>query len=144
MISNSPESFADAVEAWHAACKQACLENGNCLDRYGAVVAALITWLADNPAAARLYFGGCDETGHPWLSAYVRSSANDLTRSIVELNAAHDQPENKTKIEFVIGALRHLVREELRRETFDHTRLAHRLTRFAPLLPGNRNCRNHW
>lgn len=134
MTANSPNLFADAVAAWHLACRQACLENENCRDRYDAVVGVLITWLAENPAAARLYFGGLDEAEDPWLPTYVRDATSHLTRLIVEMSVAHDDLRNRTKIEFVIGACRELVREELRRETVDHARLAHRLTRFTSLL----------
>ncbi|WP_406688255.1 hypothetical protein REH65_16690 [Saccharopolyspora sp. ID03-671] len=137
-ISRSPNSFTDAVEAWHQACRRACSENRNCLDRYDAAIDALITWLAENPAAARLYFGDCGQAEHPRLTAYTRAARAHLTRSIVEMNLPCGASEHATTIEFVVGAVRQLVREELRRETVDHARLAHRLTRFAPLFPTNR------
>ena len=139
--SNSANSFTEAVEAWHLACLRACLENQSCLDRYGAVVAALITWLAEHPAAARLYFGDCGQAEHPRLTAYSRAARGRLTRSLVELSASCGTPEDETKIEFVAGAVRQLVREELRGESVDHTRLAHRLTRFAPLFHAHRRGR---
>ncbi|RRO15139.1 hypothetical protein EIL87_17915 [Saccharopolyspora rhizosphaerae] len=138
LIPNSPNPFTEAVEAWHVACRKACSENENCLDRYRTAVGALITWLSENPAAARLYFGDCGEAEHPRLMAYSRAARSRLTSSILDLVLSCGEPGYETKVEFVVGAVRQLVREELRGGTVDHARLAHRLTHFAPFLSAHR------
>ncbi|GAA2359986.1 hypothetical protein GCM10009854_43650 [Saccharopolyspora halophila] len=133
-ISDSSTSFRSAIEEWYRACSRACSENRDCADRYAAVVEALITWLAENPAAARIYFGGGENCAHPELESLALAARQRMTSTITELIVVCGEPEHRTKIEFVVGAVREIIREELRRETVDHTRLAHKLTRLTPLL----------
>lgn len=115
-------------------CRQAFSENHECSDRFTAVIDALVTWLAENPRAARLYFGDGADSGGLGLIRQVQSAKESVTSALVELIATCGRVEHRTRVEFVIGAVRHIIRQELRKETIDPAHLAHQLTRLAPLL----------
>ncbi|MFC7342817.1 hypothetical protein [Saccharopolyspora griseoalba] len=98
------------------------------------MVDSLITWLAENPDAARVYFGDAAAGGRPELTPRILAAKQRMTSGIVDLIAGCGRSEHRTRVEFVVGAVRQITREELRREPVDHARLAHKLTRLAPLL----------
>lgn len=133
-ISHSPDALNAAIEDWHRAFREACSENRECADRVTAVINALITWLAENPASARIYFGEAGAGDRPDLVLPVLTAKQRMTSRIVERVAPCGQPDHRTRIEFAVAVARQVVREELRREIVDHARLAHKLTHLTPLL----------
>lgn len=129
-----PDSLNAAVENWRRAFREACSQNLECAERFAAVVDALVTWLAENPDSARVYFGAPGTDCGPELMGQVLTARQRMTSTVVAFIATCGQPEHRTRIEFLVAAVRQIIREELRRETVDHDRLAYKLTRLFPLL----------
>ncbi|WP_447002653.1 hypothetical protein ACRAKI_23420 [Saccharothrix isguenensis] len=108
---------------------------GRCDERFTAIVASVVDWLAAHPDQARLYW--CDwGTADPRLRGVVLRARGRLT----EFALGHLEPGPRTArrevtLEYLVGLIRQVVDEELRKPSVDLDHLAERLTRLAPLLP---------
>lgn len=140
--SDSPDAFLRAVEEWHLSCCRAWLRHRGCVDRYGAVIDALITWLAEHPGPAMLYFSDGGRCPQPELLPHALAARRRMTSFIVENMPSRQSADHEVKLEFIVGLVRQLVREELRKESTDHARLAHNLTHLVPLFVAH-SCAAH-
>lgn len=137
-FSDSVAAFRRAAGEWHRRCHRACSEHDRCPERFTAVIGTLVTWIAENPRQARLYWIDDETCLDPDLLVHAVAARQDLTRIVLDtVPPGRSADRHRVRIEFLVGLIRQVVRAELRKDPFDDTRLAYKLTRLAALLVAN-------
>ncbi|MFD1149300.1 hypothetical protein [Saccharothrix hoggarensis] len=127
--------FIRAVDDLHRRFDRAGHGRGGCEERFAAVVASVVAWLADHPDQARLYWCDWGTTADPDLRGAVLRARRRLTDfALRHLGPDPLTTRHEVNIEYLVGLVRQVVDEELQKPAVDLGRLAERLARLGPLL----------
>jgi hypothetical protein len=109
---------------------------GRCDERFVAIVASVVDWLADHPDQARLYWCDWGTTADPRLRGAVLQARRRLTEfALGHLGPGSQTARREVSLEYLVGLIRQVVDEELQKPSVDLARLTDRLSRLSPLLP---------